>query len=485
MAQYDRFDKLYIAGKWRDGGSEHTNTVKDPYSRETITEIRLADQEDLNTAYRTAERSQRDWAEAPATARQAVMEKLLGIMVQRKEAIVNWLVRESGSTRLKAGFEWESACGIIRESAGFPLKMEGKTLPSIWPDKENRVYRKPVGVIGVISPWNFPLHLSMRSIAPALATGNAVVHKPASSTPITGGLLIARLLEEAGLPEGLFNVVVGKGSEIGDPFVTHPVPRVISFTGSTPVGKHIGELAGREIKRVSLELGGNNVFIVLDDADLDLATDAGLFGKFFHQGQICIAINRFLIHQDLYEAFLEKFVPKVKAIKAGNPAEADTVIGPLINQDQLEKVQGLVEDSVQQGAKTVLQGSVRGLLIEPIVLRDVGNNMPVAQNEVFGPVASLIAFKNDAEALEMANGTPYGLSGAVHSRDRDRAVDVAKQIRTGMVHINDQPVNDEPHAPFGGEKESGLGRFGGEWVLDELTTLQWISVQQKPRQYPF
>ncbi|MCA0986525.1 aldehyde dehydrogenase family protein [Guptibacillus algicola] len=479
------YTKQYLNGEWVTGTSDKTVTNYNPFSREELFTLQSASEEDLDRAYKSAKEAQKSWAQTTPGKRQQIIDKVAAIMTERKEELIDWLVKESGSTKIKANVEWAAATRIVKESASFPYRMKGQIAPSDTPGKENRIYKSAKGVIGVIGPWNFPLHLSMRSVAPALAAGNTVVLKPASETPVTAGFLIAELFEEAGLPKGVLNVVAGRGSEIGDAFVTHPIPKLISFTGSTEVGKHIGELAGKHIKETALELGGNNVFIVLDDADIDQAAEAAAFGKFLHQGQICMAINRIVVHESIHDEFVDAFKEKVASLQSGDPADATTAVGPLINNDAVERIQESLNTSLEQGAEKILGGEVEGNVMKPVILTNVTNDMPIAKDEIFGAVAPIITFSTEEEAIEIANGSPYGLSGSVHSRDLNRGVQVAHQIETGMVHINDQPVNDEAHMAFGGEKESGLGRFGGEWALDKFTTVKWISVQQERRQYPF
>ncbi|HVK76630.1 MAG TPA: aldehyde dehydrogenase family protein [Kofleriaceae bacterium] len=481
---YEGFDHMPIAGAWRRGRSGALVSDRDPYTGEVLAEISLADATDVDDAYRAAARIQPSWAATPASGRRAVLEHAAHLIERRREEIIRWLIRESGSVRAKAELEWRLAHHGLLEASSYPTQLGGKILPADVPGKENRIYRRAVGVVGVISPWNFPFHLSLRAVGPALATGNAVVLKPASETPITGGLLIARLFEEAGLPPAVLNVVVGAGRVIGDAFIDHPIPRAISFTGSTEVGRRIAERAGRGIKRLCLELGGNTPFIVFDDADLERALDAAIAGKFLHAGQICIAINRFLVHAARHDEFLARFCARVAALKVGDPADPDTAIGPIINRTQLERVLRKVVATIAHGARAILRGEPVGLILPPIVLAEVTNDMAVAREEVFGPVAPFLRFVDEADAIRLANDTSYGLSSAVFTRDAERGLRVARRLETGMTHVNDWPVNEEPGAAFGGEKASGLGRFGGEWGLHEFTTHHWISVQEQPRRYP-
>jgi aldehyde dehydrogenase (NAD+) len=478
---------MFIGGSWQSGSSSTVLPDVDPYTGEALVQFRLADVGDVNVAYSVAEAAQPAWATAPPQERRDVVDRAAHIVELRKAEIVEWLVRESGSTRAKAEVEWRMLHLGMFEASSYPFHVAGRILPASVPYKESRVYRVPAGVVGVISPWNFPIHLSNRSVAPALAVGNAVVLKPASDTPVTGAVLLAKIFEEAGLPDGLLNVVIGSGKEVGDAFIDHPIPRVLSFTGSTAVGRTIAEHAGRQIKRVCLELGGNGPFIVFADADLDRAVHAAVAGKFLHQGQICIAINRILVDARIHEDFLGRFLERVAALRTGDPAHPETAIGPIINRKQLDAIAKKVEGSIAKGARVAYRGeasSPSGLVMAPVVLTEVTPDMPTACEEVFGPVASILRFQDEAEAVQLANDTEYGLSSAVFTRDVERGVQVAKRIQAGMTHVNDWPIDDEPNTAFGGEKASGLGRFGGEWALEEFTTDHWISVQDRPRRYP-
>jgi aldehyde dehydrogenase (NAD+) len=487
LRPYSGFDMQYIGGQWRAGHRAATLKDDDPYTGETLVEITIADQTDIDEAYQSAQRAQPAWAAALPAERAAVMRRVATGMEERRKEIVGWLIRESGSTRLKAELEWQFARGVVIEAASVPYRVHAPILPSDIEDKECRVYRKPVGVVGVISPWNWPLHLSARSVAPALAAGNAVVLKPSSDTPVTGGTLLAKLLEEAELPPGVLSVVIGSGSELGDAFVTHAIPRVMSFTGSTAVGRHIMRMIADSpiLKRVELELGGNTPFVVLGDADLDYAVEAGVFGKFLHQGQICMCTNRLIIDDRLYEPFVERFTERVRGLKVGDPNQPDTMVGPIINRRQLENLMRKIQDARDSGARQLLGGEPRDLVLPPQVFADVDNHAPWVRDELFGPVAPILRAQGDEDALRMANDTEYGLSSAVVTRDLERGLLFAKQIEAGMAHVNDQPVNDLPNNPFGGEKNSGIGRFGGDWAIQAFTTDQWVTVQHAPRRFPF
>lgn len=473
-----------IGGQWRGGRAGKTGTDSDPWSGDTLTEIPLASAADLDEAFLVAREAQRGWAAQPPAERAAVMLAAADVMAARKDEITGWLVRESGGTRAKAELEWNLVRSVMLEAASMPHHATGAIMPSDIPGKESRVYRQPAGVVAVISPWNFPLQLSNRSVAPALACGNAVVLKPASDTPVTGGLLLARIFAEAGLPPGVLSVVVGAGRDIGDAIVSHPVPSVVSFTGSTSVGEGITRTAG--IKRLSLELGGNGPLVVLDDADLDASVDAAVFGSFFHSGQICMIANRIIVDASVLDGFLTRFTARIQALRAGDPSDPETDIGPVINARQLSSIQDKVQRAVSAGARPVLAGDPAGpsgLLLPPHVLLG-GNDVATAREEVFGPVITVIPAAGEDDALRMANDTSYGLSSAVFTGDLERGTAFALRVEAGMTHVNDSPVNDDANTAFGGVKASGIGRFGGQWAVDEFTTEHWITVQRTPRSFP-
>ncbi|GIN87542.1 putative aldehyde dehydrogenase YfmT [Heyndrickxia sporothermodurans] len=485
VLNFKTLNSQYINGEWREGSSSLTIENKNPYNGEVIASYKAASLEDLDAAYKSSEVVQKQWAKTNPIIQRNVFDQAYNIIEENHEAIVDVIIDEIGGTRLKAEFEIGLVQNMLKEAASLPMRMNGSILPSPIDGKENRVYRVPVGVVGVISPFNFPFFLSMKSVAPALATGNGVVLKPHEHTPITGGTMIAKIFESAGLPKGLLNVITTEISEIGDSFVEHPIPRAISFTGSTRTGKHIGEVAGRNLKEVHLELGGNSALVVLKDADIDLAVSAAVFSRFTHQGQICMSANRLIIHEAIYDEFVEKYVSKVSTLTCGNPKDSSTIIGPLINERQVQTTVALIEKGIEEGANPIIKGNVIGNIVEPVVFTEVTPDMTIANEEFFAPVISIMKASSDEEAISIANQTPYGLSGAIHTRNVERGAELAKLMDTGMIHINDGTINDEPNVAFGGVKNSGVGRLNGEWSLDAFTTTKWISIQHEKRSYPY
>ncbi|MBB4935284.1 aldehyde dehydrogenase (NAD+) [Lipingzhangella halophila] len=479
------FEGMPIGGQWRAGSVGRAKVDTDPYHGDTLVEIPLADSNDVDEAYRLARDAQRDWARRTPQQRAEVMRRAAQVMTDLSDHIIDWLVREAGSTVAKARAEWLATRNDFLEAASYPHRMSGALLPADVPGKESRVYRRPLGVVGVISPWNWPMHLSNRSVAPALAVGNAVVLKPAGDTPVTGGLLLAHVLREAGLPESLLSVIVGSGGTVGDAMVQHPIPRMVSFTGSTEVGVGIRQKAGT--KKVAMELGGNGPLVVLDDADLEYATEAALFGTFFHQGQICIRTNRIIVDDAVHDAFVDRFLARTRELQYGDPAKPDTDIGPVINASQLESIQDKLVRGRDAGAEVLLAGDPTGptgLVLPPHVVL-ANNSAPPAAEEVFGPVGTVIRARGEENARDIANDTNYGLASAVFTTDVERGARFAAGIEAGMTHINDQTVNDEANTAFGGEKDSGVGRFGGEWAIEEFTTDHWVSIQHEKRTFPF
>lgn len=477
--------ELYIDGEWVQTASTDEIPVQSPIDQSTLTTVPAGTNRDVDAAYQVAESGQPTWEATSPNERAAVLDRFSDLLDEYEDALITSLAVESGSTELKGSTEVEMARRFVDYAAALPHELLGTTGPSTVENKENRIEREPAGVIGIISPWNFPFSLTMRAVAPAIALGNSIVIKPATETPITGGLVIAKLLEEAGVPDGVINVVTGRGSAIGDRMAAHPTADVIAFTGSTGVGRRVSKLASEQLTEQALELGGNNPHVVLSDANVDRAVDAGVFGTFVHQGQVCISINRHLVHESIYDEYVQKFTDRAEALPIGDPRKEDTVIGPIINEGQRDELLEYISQTEAAGANIETGGEADDLYLEPTVLSGVANEMPAACNEHFGPIAPVIPFSSDEEAIEIANDTEYGLAASVHGSDRYRADSVARQIEAGMVHINDQPLNSNPRIPFGGKKSSGVGQFNGDAIVKKFTEPKWISIQSEPRSYPF
>jgi aldehyde dehydrogenase (NAD+) len=383
-------------------------------------------------------------------------------------------------------FETGYSSGVYRAAAAAAYQVNGEILPSDH-GKVSLVMREPLGVVSVISPWNFPLILSSRGLATALAVGNCVVLKPSEETPVAGGLLIAEILEEAGIPKGVFNVITCSRDhvgEVGDELISNPAVHGVSFTGSTAVGSKIAAKAGGLLKRCCVELGGKDALIVLDDADIELAVNAATFGSFMHQGQICMSVERVIVHSKVAKEFTEKFVANTKKLKVGNPREMGNCIGPVINKTQLDKIRAQIDEAVAQGAKILCGGKNDGLFLEPTILADVTRDMKVFREETFGPVAPILIADSVDDAVEIANDSDYGLSAGIMTRNEEKGLSIARRLRTGMAHVNDSSVNDEPHVPFGGIGASGLGRHGGKQGIDTFTEMRWITLERGGRHYP-
>ncbi|MEQ2525924.1 aldehyde dehydrogenase family protein [Robertmurraya yapensis] len=478
-------NRSFINGEWTEGKSTRTYDILNPYDRSVVTSVRLATSEQLEETFKIAENAQKQWAKSTVEERKEVLHKVAQYLKDNQEEIVQTLIRETGGTVLKCHVEHHLALEILEESFKYVDEIYKVREVAGTDEKLNHIYRLPLGVISSISPFNFPLNLSLRTIVPAIALGNSVVHKPDIQVGLSGGSIIAKAFEAAGLPKGVLNIVLTDIEEIGDGMLTNPIAKLISFTGSSAVGRHIGGIAGQRLKRVSLELGGNSPFVVLSDADVDQAVNAAIFGKFIHQGQICMIINRFIVHQDKYDLFVEKFVERAKALPYGDPSDPSTVIGPLINERQLEKALSYIEEAKREGATIALEGKRVGNVLTPYVFTNVDNSSKLAQTELFAPIATIIKASTDEDAIALASDTDYGLSSSIFTCDLKKGEELALQIDAGMTHINDQTVNDAPHIPFGGNKASGLGRFGNPWVVEEFTITKWVSVQTKERQFPF
>lgn len=480
--------QLFIDGQWQDAPGGAIFPDYNPATGEVFAHIPTADAATARRAVEAADRAKKEWMDLTPAARSGIVLRAAEIWERRRDALAEMLTLETGSVAKKSLFEVAYCGEVIRQAASLAYQVGGEVAPSNVPGKINYFMRKPVGVVSVISPWNFPYILTLRAVAPALALGNTVVLKPSEETPIAGGLTVAEIFEEAGVPPGALNVITCPRElveEVGEVIVGHPAVGVVSFTGSTATGRKLAEQAGRHLKRIVLELGGKSPLIVLRDADLDLATSAACFGAFFHQGQICMAVTRVLAEAPIADALAAQLVEKVKNLKVGDPGDLHTDIGPITSPAQLAKVKAHVEDAVAKGARVLVGGRARGQYFEPTVLVGVTPEMRCYHEETFGPVVALVPVKDAEEAIRLANDTTYGLSAGIITGDPDRGMELARRIETGMVHINDSSVHDEPHAPFGGIKGSGLGRHGGKAAIEAFTDLHWVSLQTERRRYAF
>lgn len=471
-------------GHWQSGQGP-VLPVREPATGETLARIATATPADIDQAVDIARQAQTGWAATPFDQRARIMRRVAGLLEAAGDSLCHWNIRECGAIPAKAQWELHASVEQAHMAAALPMQAEGSLFPSALPGRSNSWRRLPLGVVGVIAPWNFPLLLGLRSVLPALALGNAVVLKPDPQSAVSGGLLLAEIFAEAGIPAGVFQVLPG-GPEAGDALVRHPGVAMISFTGSTAVGRQIGALCGQLLKKAVLELGGNNPILVLEDADVAAATACAAWGSFLHQGQICMQTGRHLVHRSLAQAYGEQLAQRARQWVVGNPATAPVHLGPLINDRQAEKVAAIVAQSVAMGARVLAGGEREGRFFQATVLADVTPEMPAFREEIFGPVAPITTFESDEEALALANHGDYGLAAAIHSRDLARATRLAARLRAGMVHINDQTVNNEFQVPFGGMGASGNGgRFGGPVNLEEFTQTQWISILASPPAYPF
>lgn len=475
--------KIY-SGTWVAASGGCADVIE-PATQQTLAETGIGDEADIHRAARLAVEAQPAWADMPFDRRAAIMREAARLLLAQGEDFNLWNTRECGSVPAKAAFELQASYEQILMAAALPMQANGLLFPSSMPGRVNQWRQIPIGVVGVIAPWNFPLLLALRSVAPALALGNAVILKPDTHSAVTGGLLIAKIFEEAGLPPGVLHVIPG-GAATGDALVRHPAVGMISFTGSTQVGRAIGGICGQLLKKVALELGGNNAMIILDDADLDAASSNGAWGAFLHQGQICMQAGRHLVHRSVARQYAVKLAARASAMHVGDPHRAPVHMGPLINQKQCDRVERIVREALQAGAQALTGGSREGLFYRPTVLVDVHPGTAAFDEELFGPVAPVTVFDDDDAAVSLVNSSPYGLAAAIHSRNISRATAIARRLHCGMVHINDQTVNNEFQVPFGGMGASGNGgRFGGPASVHEFTQSQWISTIERAVIYPF
>jgi len=478
-------EHLYSGG-WRAAAA--TLDVREPATGKTLTSTGAAIPADVTTASAAAAAAQPAWAALAPRERAEVFHRAAALLQQHFDELAQYLTRETGAILPKGQHEIREAIAFCRVAAAMPLQAQGHLLPAA-AGKLSIARRVPVGTVGVISPFNFPLILTLRVVAPALAVGNAVIVKPDPRTPVSGGLLLARLFEQAGLPSGVLHVLPG-GVDVGEALVDAPDVPMISFTGSAGAGRHIAERAGRLLKKVSLELGGSNALIVLDDmrsdADIALAASNIAWGAWLHQGQICMASNRVLVHESLLPAISQALVAKARHLPLGDGATAQVALGPLIDERHRDRVHAAVISSVAAGAQLLAGGTYEGLFYKPTVLAGVKPGMKVFDDETFGPVVNLVGFKTDDEAVALANAGAGGLAAGVLSASVGRALTVAQRLRAGMVHVNDQTVNDDAVNPFGGPGVAGNGQaHGGPGDWECFTAWQWLTVKDAATPFPF
>lgn len=474
---------LFNNGSWRAarGG---VRPVLEPATGEVLREVGIANAEDMVEAIAGAHAAQPGWAALSPRDRSSVLLRAVQWLQRHGEELALAIARETGGIVAKGQREIKEAMALCQVAAGLPMQAQGSVLPST-PGRLSLARRMPRGVVGVITPFNFPLILGIRSVAPALALGNAVVLKPDPRTPFSGGIIMAEAFRHAGLPEGVLQMLPGD-AEAGEVLVSDPRVAMIAFTGSPSVGRRIGELAGRHLKKVSLELGGANNLIILDDTDVDAAASAAAFGAWFHQGQICMASNRIIVHEALAEALKRRLVEKALALPVGDGASGKVALGPMIDKRQLERFDALVKDTVSAGANLEAGGTHDGLCYKPTVLSGVKPGMRSFDEEPFGPLINLITFCTDDEAVELANSSQGGLASAVIGRDVARAMAIGERLNAGMVHINDQTVNNDCTNPFGGTGLGGNGSaMGGPADIEEYTRWQWLTVKSAPPSFPF
>jgi aldehyde dehydrogenase (NAD+) len=476
-------ERLFVGGAWRDAAGTFDDF--NPATGDVWRTVADGGADAASDAVEAAQAAQPEWAALPHDQRAKVLIQAIGAIGDLQDTLVDALVDEGGAWIGKAMFETGFVAGTAQAAAAAAHMVTGELIPSDH-GKVSMVVREPVGVVSVITPWNFPLLLSMRAVAFALAVGNAVVLKPSEETPLSGGVLVAKIFEAAGLPPGLLNVVTcsrDRVAEVGEVLVAHPAVGAVSFTGSTVVGREIAALGGHHLKRVALELGGKDALIVLDDADLDRAVGAATFGSFMHAGQICMATERILVDAAIAEEFTERFVAKAGELGVGDPRS--NVIGPVINAKQADKIRRHIDDAVAQGATVRTGGGNDGLFFQPTVLDGVAADMAVWTEETFGPVAPVVTVSGEEEAVKLANDSEYGLSAGIITTDEERGLSVARRLETGMAHVNDTSVYDEPNAPFGGVKSSGVGRHGGKAAIEAFTRTRWLTLERGGRLYPF
>ncbi|MGZ3277504.1 MAG: aldehyde dehydrogenase [Caulobacteraceae bacterium] len=477
---------LLIGGRKVAASGGATYERRDPVTGEVATIAAAATVADAKAACDAAAAAFPKWSSMGPSARRKIMMKAADILEARTPDFIKLVSGETGGSPGWGGFNCFLAAGMLREAGAITTQVMGQTMPSDKPGMLSIATRSPCGVVLGIAPWNAPVILGVRSIAVPLAIGNTVILKASEICPGVQAL-IADCLVEAGVPDGAINVIThapADGPKVVEALIAHPAVRRVNFTGSTRVGRIIGETAAKYLKPAVLELGGKAPMLVLDDANLDDAVDGAAFGAFMHQGQICMSTERVVVDEKVADQFVAKFAAKASSLPAGDPRNGNVVLGSMVSADSAERVMKMVEDAVSKGAKLVAGGKREGSIMEATVLDHVKPNMQLYYEESFGPVAAVIRGSGDDALVDIANDTEYGLAAAVFSQDINRAMSVAQRIQSGIVHINGSTVADEPQIPFGGVKNSGYGRFGGPWGIAEFTDVKWLTIESE-QHYPF
>jgi len=479
--------QLLIDGADRPARDGAKFTRDNPVSGKAASVAADATVEDALLAVDAAARALPGWSQLGPSARRALLQSAARLLRERAPQVAECIVAETGETMGWGMFNVHLAAGMLEEAAALTTQVAGEVIPSDHPGTLAMGVRKPAGVVLGMAPWNAPIILGVRAVATPLACGNTVVLKASETCPATHRM-IGEVLTEAGLPPGVLNVLThsaARAPELVAALIAAPAVRRVNFTGSTRVGRIVGELCGRHLKPAVLELGGKAPMVVLDDADLPRAVDAAIFGCFMNQGQICMSTERLIVDESVADAFVEAFAARASALRWGAPAEGHAPLGAVVDRATVERLKVLVDDAVARGARLVAGGTGDGVFFAPTVLDHVTPEMKLFREESFGPVVGVTRVRGVDEAVRLANDTEYGLSAAVFGRDVERALQVADRIDAGMVHVNSPTVQDEPQMPFGGTKASGLGRFGGRAGIHEFTELRWVSVATAPRHYPF